>query len=90
MGIVIPSGVDAAKLKVRVREDGDVLELKENYTKALIDIAFINRNWPQNYNQQFPDFHLKVLGVETSLHKRLPNVSGNISSTSRISLPFSV
>ena len=91
VAIILPSGVGAEEFKVRVIEDGDVLELtvRDGRSLSLISSSCTKNGWIEG-GSSFTDFHPKFLGFEATLRRMRENLSSEVSSVARIGLPFTV
>ncbi|MEM6687231.1 MAG: hypothetical protein AAF617_15725 [Bacteroidota bacterium] len=91
VAIILPSGVGVGAFKVRVIEEGDVLELTVNWPKPLVDIEFMHRKWmSQDEGKLVTSVSPKLLGFEKTLRQMRNNRSETVSSVARIGLPITV
>lgn len=89
VAVVLPSGATSGDFKVRVIEDGDMLEVTVNWPRPLVDISYMHKKWLLQ-DPTFTTHHPKFIGFESSLRKLRESVSINVSSVARIRLPITV
>lgn len=87
--ILLPSGIDT--YKIRVVDDGMMLQLTVTWPKAMTDIRMLHHYWLvlQNSNT-ISEQHPKIGGFEECLRKRRPTMDDDVLSVANIPLPCAV
>lgn len=87
----LPSGVKQGQYKVEVVDEGATREMQIDWLESMTNSALMFRKWsrqPKNHENFAPLSHVEFLAMEKELQKLRSNVSENVCSTSRISMPF--
>lgn len=93
VAIILPSVIGADDFKLRVIEDGDILELTVDWPRPLVGISFMHKKWmllSDSGKSSFTNYHPKFLGFEGTLRQLRSNMNDNVTSVARIPLPISV
>lgn len=94
IAIVLPSGIGSGDFKVRIVEDGDVVELTFKWPPPVTDVQFLHKKWLELTNaskdttveasaatisaNDFSSHHPKILGFEKALRDLRGNRSDNV------------
>lgn len=96
VAIVLPSGVGPGDFKVRVIEDGDVLELTVSWPMPLVNIEMMHAKWLKCDEQgklistDVTPHHPKILGFQKKLRMVREHLEKTPESVARFGLPITV